>query len=86
VTDLNKDRIAEVWIIYKGICVDDEIHANMRITLCQANKRYTMSGTRSIKIEGEPLKGSYQFDPAFKNAPAVFVTYAEKLWKRNELD
>jgi hypothetical protein len=86
VTDLNKDRIAEVWIIYKGICVDDEIHANMRITLCQANKRYTMSGTRSIKIEGETLKGSYQFDPAFKNAPAVFVTYAEKLWKRNELD
>ncbi|HYO22053.1 MAG TPA: hypothetical protein VER36_06580 [Flavisolibacter sp.] len=86
VTDLNEDKIAEVWIIYKGICVDDETQANMRITLCQTNKRYTMSGTRSIKIEGETFKGFYQFDQAFKNAPTVFVAYAEKLWKRNELD
>lgn len=86
VTDLNKDGVAEVWVIYKGMCVDNETQANMRITLWEANKRYTMSGTRSLKIDGQILKGSYQFDQAFKNASALFVTYAEKLWKRNELD
>jgi len=86
VTDLNADRIAEVWMIYKRFCIDDESPSNMKIIMYHGNKRYSLEGVRDFQIDGEIVKGKFTFDDAFKNALPAFVKYAEQLWKKNQIE
>ena len=84
VTDLNKDKIAEVWVILKGICLDYEGIAGMKIIMYHDNNRYSLSGSRDFQINGETIKGKYIFDEAFKKTLPIFIKYAEQLWKKNQ--
>jgi hypothetical protein len=77
ITDLNKDARAEVWLVYKGECLSEESQTKMRIIMCEANKRYTVSGP----VEGSFPDKSY-FDQNFKSAPPVFKQYAVQLWAK----
>jgi hypothetical protein len=86
VTDLNKDRIAELWFILKANCVDDETPNEMKIIMHTGNQRYAISGTRILKVDGGTLGGRYYFDAALQKAPEDFRRYAVLLWNRNAQD
>lgn len=83
ITDLDKDSIAEVWLIYQKACRGDVSPAEMKILMYEGDKKHAMRGVRRIQIsETEILGGEYSFGAAFQKANAVFRQYAKKLWKQ----
>lgn len=83
ITDLDKDNIAEVWLIYQKACRGDVSPAEMKILMYEENKKHAMKGVRRIQIsEKEILGGEYSFGAAFQKGNAVFRQYAKKLWKQ----
>jgi hypothetical protein len=87
VTDLNKDGKAEVWIMYKVSCQGDVSPIPMKIIMYQDNKKFAVRGTTRVKLSAtDYMGGEYSYDEAFKNAPAEFRQYAEKLWKQHKTE
>jgi hypothetical protein len=83
VTDLNKDGKAEVWMMYKVSCQGDVSPIPMKIIMYQGNKKFSVRGT--TRVTGY-MGGEFTFDGAFKNAPAAFRQYAEKLWAQHKVE
>lgn len=82
VTDLNKDRVAELWFIIKALCQEDQAPNAMKMIMHTGNQRYVVSGTSVLRGE-EPKGGQYYLDPALQKAPEEFRRYAVQLWKRH---
>ncbi|MEO6721367.1 MAG: hypothetical protein ABIN67_13445 [Ferruginibacter sp.] len=85
VTDLDKDSIAEVWLVYQTSCRGDVSPNTMKIIMYEGDKKYRMTGLRKIQLSpSEVLGGKYKFDDSFLNGNAIFKNYAKELWKKNE--
>ncbi len=84
VTDLNKDGVSEIWLMYKTVCHGDVSPYDMKIIMYQGQQKYAMRGRNKAKItEKEFEGGEYKLDPAFSNAPKEFIDFAKKLWNKN---
>jgi hypothetical protein len=86
VTDLNNNHIAEIWIVFKAICAEDETPNPMKIVMHEQGRRYVQTGTRVWKDGNNITGGQYWFDEAFQRAPAIYKEYADRLWKKNASD
>jgi hypothetical protein len=86
ITDLDKNNVAEIWIIFKAICVNDDAPSPMKIVMHQLDRRYQQTGTRLWKNDEATSGGGYQFDDAFQRTAAMFKDYADRLWKQNVTD
>jgi uncharacterized protein Veg len=92
VTDLNKDGVAEIWLMYRVACRGDVSPADMKIIMYQAQQKYAMRGQNKVvadvdeKGNKQYLGGEYKFDPAFQTAPKEFTEFAEKLWNKNIME
>jgi hypothetical protein len=87
VTDLNKDNKAEIWIMYKVSCQGDVSPVPMKIIMYQDNKKFAVRGTTRTQVsEKDYVGGEFTFDEAFKNSPAEFRQYAEKLWQQHKTE
>ncbi len=86
VTDLDKNGIPEIWIMYKKLCAGDVSPAEMKVIMYEGPKKHAMRGENKVVLSGqETYGGTYSFDEAFNKAPNVFRTHAQKLWKTNLL-
>lgn len=86
ITDLNNDKIGEIWIMYKTFCGGDVSPAEMKIIMYQGSQKFAMRGENKVKFsEKESYGGNYSFDKEFIKAPKVFKDYAIKLWNKNIL-
>lgn len=84
VTDLNKDGVGEIWIMYTTACRGDVSPSAMKIIVYQGKQKFAMRGRKQVSLgEKEVLGGDYTFDQAFTQGPAVFREYAKKLWKKH---
>jgi hypothetical protein len=81
VTDLNKDGVAEVWLMYKVNCAGDVSPVTMKLIMYEGDKKYAARGTTRVKLK-EYMGGDYTLDDAFKTAPAAYKTNVDKLWKQ----
>ncbi|MEO6723417.1 MAG: hypothetical protein ABIN67_23825 [Ferruginibacter sp.] len=87
VTDLNKNGIAEIWLMYKTACHGDVSPANMKIIMYEDNKKHAVRGTNKVKVsEKDYIGGEYSFDEAFKKVPVNIKEYAKQLWKKNIME
>jgi hypothetical protein len=87
VTDLDKDGMAEVWIMYKTACHGDMSPCDMKIIMYEGQQKFAMRGTNKIKVsETETYGGEYKMDDAFTKGPKVFSDFAKKLWNKNILE
>ncbi|MGQ3086902.1 M949_RS01915 family surface polysaccharide biosynthesis protein, partial [Flavobacterium sp.] len=82
ISDIDKNGIAEVWMVYKTACRGDVSPAEMKLIMYENGKKYAMRGTEKI-LQGVDENGNksydggeYKFDPAFMKAPAEVRTYA----------
>lgn len=83
VTDLNKNGIAEVWIMYKTGCHGDVSPVSLKLIMYEGNKKYAMRGENKVQVGADDyLGGEYKFDKAFESVP-VFKNFATKLWNEN---
>jgi hypothetical protein len=87
ITDLDKNGIAEVWLMYSTACRGDVSSASLKIIMHEGEKKYAMRGTTKVKLDATSSNGGdYKFDDAFKQSPDTFRQYASKLWDKNVLE
>ncbi|MFQ6599457.1 M949_RS01915 family surface polysaccharide biosynthesis protein [Flavobacterium sp. C3NV] len=92
ITDLNKNGIAEVWLMYKTVCHGDVSPSNMKIIMYEGNNKYAMRGENKVQVGSDVndkasfIGGEYKLDANFKNGPKVFREYAQNLWKENLME
>lgn len=92
ITDLNKNGIAETWLMYKTVCHGDVSPCDMKIIMYEGNTKYAMRGENKVAVgiddNGKKLfeGGEYKMDENFKNGPKVFREFAEKLWSENVIE
>jgi len=84
ITDLNKDGVSEVWIMYKTVCHGDVSPFSMKIIMYEGNRKYAIRGHNKVQIsDKEFYGGDYKFDKEFIDAPQEFLEFAKKLWSKN---
>jgi len=90
-TDLNKDGVAETWIIYIKSCKGDVSPDPMFLIMNDnLQSTYTMSGfTKVVMSDGEEgfveVGGEYELGDKFlhRNTPPTFVNFAKNLWEKH---
>ncbi|MFN8347150.1 MAG: hypothetical protein U0X91_19265 [Spirosomataceae bacterium] len=86
VTDLNKDGVAEIWLMYKTVCHGDVSPYDMKIIMYQGGQKYAVRGRNKVKISERGYEGGeYKPDTAFTTGPKEFLDYAQQLWQKNSL-
>ena len=79
ITDLDKDRMAESWVIYKSVCPQD--HGDdtgiIKIFMYENAIRSTISTTLEQQSFNEGA-----MDHNFKSTPEIIRKYAAELWKK----
>jgi hypothetical protein len=84
VTDLNKNNVGEIWVIYKKSCRGDVSASDMKIIMYQGKEKFTMTGRNKVKVSTTEYDGGeYTFNKKFINGPKSFKEFAKKLWKKN---
>lgn len=92
ITDLDKNGIAEVWMMYKTACKGDVSPSDLKVIMYEGKQKFAMRGETKIRTgmedHGKPVfeGGSYTFDKAFQQGPKAFRDYAETLWNKNMKD
>ena len=92
VTDLNKNGIAETWLMYKTVCHGDVSPCDMKIIMYEGNTKYAMRGENKVAVgiddngKQQFEGGEYKLDENFKKGPKVFKEFAQKLWKDNLIE
>jgi uncharacterized protein Veg len=81
VTDLNNDKVGEVWLMYKKECRGAVDPYDLRIIMYQGKQKYAIRGLN--KIADYPGSGQYRYDQAFAKGPKQFLQFAKKLWEKN---
>ena len=86
VTDLDKNGIAEVWVMYENQCTSDVSPAPTKIIMYEGIKKYAVRGENKVQVsEKEFLGGQYTLDESFKKANPLFRQFAINLWEKNKL-
>jgi len=84
ITDLNKNGIGEVWLMYKTVCHGDVSPSNMKIIMQEGSKKFAMRGRNRVEYgKGKFEGGEFTFDQAFLTGPSVFRDFAKALWNKN---
>ena len=84
ITDLDKDGTSEVWLPYALGCLSDPSQHPMKIIMYEGTQKYAMRGlSRSL---GGPAGDGGTMDAALRSGPAVFRSYAQKLWQNIDRD
>ena len=87
VTDLDKNGLAEIWLMYKNSCHGDVSPVPTKIIMHEKTKKYTLRGESRVKVSAtDYVGGNYTFDDNFKNGKLVFRQYLEKLWIENKME
>lgn len=84
ITDLDRNGIGEIWLMYKVGCFGDVSPVTLKIVVSQGDQKYVLHGRSRVKVsENEYVGGDYKFDSAFSTAPNEFRAYAKQLWANN---
>jgi hypothetical protein len=86
VTDLDKNGIAEVWVMYENQCTSDVSPAPTKIIMYEGSKKYAVRGENRVQVsEKDFMGGQYTLDENFKNGNPLFRQFAINLWEKNKL-
>lgn len=84
VTDLDKDGICEIWMMYVTVCHGDVSPSDMKLIMYEGSQKFAMRGQNKIKYSPKDyMGGTYKFDKAFTEGPALFRVNAQKLWAKH---
>lgn len=82
-TDLNKNGIPEIWMVYKTYCKGDVSPSTMKLIMYESKQKYAMRGTSKVRVsEKEFVGGEYKFDKAFETSTSAIKKFAQQLWKK----
>jgi hypothetical protein len=85
VTDLDKNGLAEIWVMYKNSCHGDVSPVPTKIIMYEGNKKYALRGESKVQVSATDfVGGTYTLDDNFKNGKSIFRQYAENIWSKNK--
>lgn len=85
ITDLDRNGIAEIWLMYRKVCRGDVGPSEMKIIMYEGSKKYAIRGENKVFLQknedfkDEYLGGNYNVDQAFKDGPTIFLNFAKKI-------
>ena len=86
VTDLDKNGIAEVWVMYENQCTSDVSPAPTKIIMYEGNKKYAFRGENRVKVSDKDfIGGQFTLDENFKTSNPLFRQFGINLWEKNKL-
>jgi hypothetical protein len=86
ITDLDKNGIAEVWLMYENQCTGDVSPVPTKIIMHEGPKKYAVRGERRVKVSAtDYVGGKYTLDENFKSGNKLFRQFAIDLWEKNKL-
>jgi len=86
VTDLDKNGISEIWVMYENQCTSDVSPAPTKIIMYEGNKKYAIRGENKVKVsEKSFFGGQYNLDENFKKGNPLFRQFGISLWEKNIL-
>lgn len=89
ITDLNRNGVAEIWLMYKMACQSDVSPSDMKIIMHEGKQKFAMRGVNRVQIGIDDngknifMGGEYKFDKAFDKVPKVLKDYAVDLWNKD---
>jgi hypothetical protein len=88
ITDLDKDGVAETWIMYSLTCTSDVSPRALKLIMHEGSKKYAIRGTSQPgRNFTEPeYGGKYYPDSSFAALPAVLKAFGKNLWNKNLYD
>lgn len=86
-TDLNKNGIPEIWMIYKTYCKGDVSPSTMKLIMYEGKQKYAMRGSSKVRVSVKDFAGGeYKFDKAFEASTSAIKKFAQQLWKKFVVD
>jgi hypothetical protein len=92
VTDLDKDGIAEIWLMYKTACRGDVSPCDMKIIMYEGKQKYALRGQSKVMSEIDErgnkkyIGGEYKTDKIFNSSPSSFMKFAKEMWSANNIE
>lgn len=82
ITDLDDNGIAESTFLYKLGCGSDVSPVQLKLIMHEGKAKYALRWETRVRIGGpdEKVGGQKTIDPAFRQAPKVFLDYALQQW------
>lgn len=83
-TDIDKNGIAETWIMYSTTCTSDVSSRTLKLIMHQGPMKYVIRGSSqpSVSMVDADNGGKFVPDKSFKNLPNQFLSYAKDLWSQ----
>jgi hypothetical protein len=86
VTDLDKNGIAEVWVMYNNQCTSDVSPVPTKIIMYEGDKKYAVRGESRVQVSEKDFTGGrYTLDENFKSGNSLFRQFAISIWEKNKL-
>jgi hypothetical protein len=86
ITDLDKNGVAEIWVMYENQCTSDVSPSPTKIIMYEGVKKYAIRGEGRVRISAKAfIGGSYVLDENFKNGNEAFRKYAITIWEKNKM-
>jgi hypothetical protein len=86
-TDLNKNGIPEIWMVYKTYCKGDVSPSTMKLIMYEGKQKYAMRGSSKVRVSVKDFAGGeYKFDKAFEASTSAIKKFAQQLWKKFVVD
>lgn len=83
ITDLDKNGIPEIWLMYKNVCHGDVSPVPTKVIMYEGAKKYALRGSSKVKINAiDFIGGNYTLDDNFKTANPLIKQYAIALWNK----
>lgn len=88
ITDLDKNGIAEIWIMYSMTCTSDVSPRTLKLIMYEGNKKYAIRGTSqpAKNMTDEKFGAKYIPGNEFESLSQAFKDFAKKLWVENLYD
>ena len=86
ITDLDKNGVAEVWVMYENQCTSDVSPGPTKIIMYENTKKYALRGFSKVKVSQSKYEGgNYTLDDSFKTGNSLFKQFAINLWEKNKM-
>ena len=85
VTDLDKNGMAEVWVMYENQCTSDVSPAPTKIIMYEGSRKHAVRGENRVQVSKKDfIGGQYTLDENFKSGNPLFRQFAINLWEKNK--
>jgi len=83
VLDLDNDNYGEITFAYRKTCAGGVAPYTLNLLTLENGEKYIIRGSTSIDWgDGDVGGGKKTIDSSFINGPSVFISNANKIWKR----